>query len=212
MSLSIYVVLSCICVYDRLILLFLHLLIVVRYFLFISICRLDDILFMVIHFLFFFFSSRRRHTRCALVTGVQTCALPICVLGDIGIRERNLLGKGQDLFLKFQVGAEASEIELSFTEPYFLDRRLSAGFDIFHSTRDLTDESSFERETTGFGLRLGYDLTEFLSQRFHYRLSRDEITNVEEDARLEEHTSALQSLMRISYAVFCLKKKTHQCK
>src|SRR3546814_7925502 len=31
------------------------------------------------HFcVFFFFSSRRRHTRCALVTGVQTCALPIC--------------------------------------------------------------------------------------------------------------------------------------
>src|SRR3546814_6596542 len=29
---------------------------------------------------FFFFSSRRRHTRCALVTGVQTCALPICAL------------------------------------------------------------------------------------------------------------------------------------
>src|SRR3546814_13309894 len=29
---------------------------------------------------FFFFSSRRRHTRCALVTGVQTCALPICLL------------------------------------------------------------------------------------------------------------------------------------
>src|SRR3546814_2949554 len=27
----------------------------------------------------FFFSSRRRHTRCALVTGVQTCALPICL-------------------------------------------------------------------------------------------------------------------------------------
>src|SRR3546814_11670937 len=29
--------------------------------------------------LYFFFSSRRRHTRCALVTGVQTCALPICL-------------------------------------------------------------------------------------------------------------------------------------
>src|SRR3546814_9377926 len=29
--------------------------------------------------LFFFFSSRRRHTRCALVTGVQTCALPIFI-------------------------------------------------------------------------------------------------------------------------------------
>src|SRR3546814_6110482 len=33
----------------------------------------------------FFFSSRRRHTRCALVTGVQTCALPICLMiGVIG--------------------------------------------------------------------------------------------------------------------------------
>src|SRR3546814_13331463 len=31
---------------------------------------------------FFFFSSRRRHTRCALVTGVQTCALPICFDGE----------------------------------------------------------------------------------------------------------------------------------
>src|SRR3546814_5790904 len=32
---------------------------------------------------FFFFSSRRRHTRCALVTGVQTCALPICVAASM---------------------------------------------------------------------------------------------------------------------------------
>src|SRR3546814_18665714 len=31
---------------------------------------------------FFFFSSRRRHTRCALVTGVQTCALPISLATD----------------------------------------------------------------------------------------------------------------------------------
>src|SRR3546814_9432840 len=32
-------------------------------------------------FILFFFSSRRRHTRCALVTGVQTCALPISAFG-----------------------------------------------------------------------------------------------------------------------------------
>src|SRR3546814_9457149 len=35
----------------------------------------------------FFFSSRRRHTRCALVTGVQTCALPICPMSDEDIEE-----------------------------------------------------------------------------------------------------------------------------
>src|SRR3546814_4102979 len=33
----------------------------------------------------FFFSSRRRHTRCALVTGVQTCALPICSNEDCAL-------------------------------------------------------------------------------------------------------------------------------
>src|SRR3546814_1132675 len=41
-------------------------------------------LFMLVFFLCFFFSSRRRHTRCALVTGVQTCALPIFA-GDLYI-------------------------------------------------------------------------------------------------------------------------------
>src|SRR3546814_2723424 len=38
---------------------------------------MDVYLTLLTFFLFFFFSSRRRHTRCALVTGVQTCALPI---------------------------------------------------------------------------------------------------------------------------------------
>src|SRR3546814_7383126 len=56
----------------------------------------------IVFYVFFFFSSRRRHTRCALVTGVQTCALPIYALagsamdgrvkpdhdGLFGLRER----------------------------------------------------------------------------------------------------------------------------
>src|SRR3546814_10698139 len=51
----------------------------------------------------FFFSSRRRHTMCALVTGVQTCALPICVRNhvsgfcdelDCGIGERSSRATG----------------------------------------------------------------------------------------------------------------------
>src|SRR3546814_10498287 len=49
----------------------------------------------------FFFSSRRRHTRCALVTGVQTCALPICYAtglpADLLLRRPDLLGAEADL-------------------------------------------------------------------------------------------------------------------
>src|SRR3546814_4169981 len=43
--------------------------------------------------LFFFFSSRRRHTRCALVTGVQTCALPICRRGLPGAARLDPIGE-----------------------------------------------------------------------------------------------------------------------
>src|SRR3546814_3445279 len=39
-------------------------------------------IYIILIFYFFFFSSRRRHTRCALVTGVQTCALPIFATAD----------------------------------------------------------------------------------------------------------------------------------
>src|SRR3546814_6965747 len=45
-----------------------------------------SILCVFVSFLCFFFSSRRRHTRCALVTGVQTCALPISPLASLRVR------------------------------------------------------------------------------------------------------------------------------
>src|SRR3546814_8431960 len=41
------------------------------------------VIYSLCHIFFFFFSSRRRHTSCALVTGVQTCALPIFVPGAV---------------------------------------------------------------------------------------------------------------------------------
>jgi outer membrane protein insertion porin family len=105
-------------------------------------------------------------------------------LGDIGIRERNLLGRGQDLFLKFSLSSESSDIDLQFTEPYFLDRKLSAGFDLFRTTRNLSTESSFERRSLGTGVRVGYDLSEYLSQNLRYRISREEITDVTSTASL----------------------------
>src|SRR3546814_6321363 len=43
-------------------------------------CSVESTLLLYISTFVFFFSSRRRHTICALVTGVQTCALPICSL------------------------------------------------------------------------------------------------------------------------------------
>src|SRR3546814_9473441 len=57
-------------------------------------CVLVDsvfLIYLVVISFFFFFSSRRRHTRCALVTGVQTCALPICRASSVAIQRQKAL-------------------------------------------------------------------------------------------------------------------------
>jgi len=103
-------------------------------------------------------------------------------LANFGIRERNLLGRGQDLRFSATVSGRTQEFDLSFTEPYFLDRDLAAGVDLFRITRDNRDESSYEEANTGIGFRLGYPLTERLRQRLNYTLQQTEIENVDADA------------------------------
>lgn len=104
------------------------------------------------------------------------------VLGDITVRERNLLGKGQDLRLGLSLGTRQTQIDLSFTEPYFLDRNLAAGFDIFRIGRDLQSTSSFDERTIGAALRVGYALSEHTRQTFKYSFKYDEIFNVQSGA------------------------------
>jgi outer membrane protein insertion porin family len=103
-------------------------------------------------------------------------------LGDISLRERNLLGKGQDLRLGLTVAQSQQQVDLSFTEPYFLDRELAAGFDLFSRRTDFTDESSFDQKEVGFGLRGGYSLQPRLRHTANYRLVREQITGVSNSA------------------------------
>ncbi len=104
------------------------------------------------------------------------------LLGDIGITERNLLGKGQELSLRLTIAARKSEIDLSFTEPYFLDRDIRAGIDVFRVSQDLQDFSSFDMDRTGFGLRGGYTITEALRQDWRYGFKVSRISDVADDA------------------------------
>ncbi len=103
-------------------------------------------------------------------------------LADFSIRERNLLGHGQDLRLGLIIGQKNQQVDLSFTEPYFLDREVVAGFDIFHSETDRQSESSFDTVDTGISLRAGYPISERLDQDWRYSFKRAEIKNVPHDA------------------------------
>jgi outer membrane protein insertion porin family len=103
------------------------------------------------------------------------------VVGDISIRERNLLGKAQDLKLSLGLSARRQQIDLSFTEPYFLDRHVSAGFDIFSLKEDQQDRSSFDEQSRGFSLRSRFPITENLKQGLRYTLRQDTIENIDND-------------------------------
>ncbi|PJK29742.1 outer membrane protein assembly factor BamA [Minwuia thermotolerans] len=106
------------------------------------------------------------------------------VIGDVSIRERNLLGRGQDLRLGLSLSLRRREIDLSFTEPYFLDKPIAAGFDIFNTNLDFQDESSFDQSTTGFRLRSGVSLSQHLRLNLNYQFRRDNIKNVGATASL----------------------------
>ena len=104
------------------------------------------------------------------------------VLGDVTLTERNLLGRGQDLRANFTISQRRQLIDFSFTEPYFLDRDLAAGVDLFRSQTDFQRESSYDETSTGGTLRLGYPLTENLRHSVRYTLRADQIDNVDDDA------------------------------
>src|SRR3546814_6242971 len=128
--------------------------------------------------LFLFFSSRRRHTRCALVTGVQTCALPI---SDTPSRE----GRGPLPKDRKRTSSHAVETDFDIRVP-------KSNYELFNC-------SNFNIHSIGTEHGMKSISSIHYSSRAHL-----------DDRRSEEHTSELQSLMRISYAVFCLKKKKRQ--
>jgi outer membrane protein insertion porin family len=119
------------------------------------------------------------------------------VIGDVSITERNLLGNGQFLRLKVGGSMDRFQIDLSFTEPRFLDRNIAAGFDLFHKDVNQLDESSFRSRKTGGSLRMGFPLSENIWLTNNYTLSYDDIYEVDRDrasrAILQAEGAALTS-------------------
>ena len=101
-----------------------------------------------------------------------------------GITENNFQGRGQQLGFDIGVSQRAQDYNISFTEPYFLGRPLSAGVDLFHVSEDYQDEGSYDSQSTGGRLRLGWNYTDDLSQYLRYTLREDKIDHVDNDASI----------------------------
>ncbi len=120
------------------------------------------------------------------------------VIGDISITERNLMGKGQYVKLGFSGSLDRAQVDFSFTEPYFLDRNLAAGFDLFHKQVDLTSVASFKQSNTGGNLRLGFPIAENTQMGLRYRLEEEEIFDPTSDASLAVKQAAEEGAVFVS--------------
>ena len=104
------------------------------------------------------------------------------LLFDTGIQERNILGTGNTLGLNLMLSEREQQYTIGLTNPYFMDKNLLAGVDIFHTTLDNEDYSSYKSTTTGGAVRFGWNYTDYLRQSVRYTLQEDEVRDVEEDA------------------------------
>ncbi|MFT3726712.1 MAG: outer membrane protein assembly factor BamA [Terricaulis sp.] len=97
-------------------------------------------------------------------------------LFDATVTQRNFRGRGQFVRLRASTSQQRQQIDFRFTEPQFMGRNLSAGFDLYSLRTDLLDQSSFANQSTGAGLRFGFPLSDHASLGLSYSLIQDHTT------------------------------------
>jgi outer membrane protein insertion porin family len=125
------------------------------------------------------------------------------LLLEIGISERNLLGRGQSVKLNIANSERRKQFEIGFTQPYFMGRRLSAGFDIFHIDNDYRKYSSYRSMQSGASLRAVWPMSDFSSLSIFYRYFQEEVSSYNFDSgyNLADDYNANKSEIGYSYII-----------
>ena len=97
------------------------------------------------------------------------------IIGEVALGERNFLGRGQYARIAAQFGQNTSGFDFSFTEPYFLGYRVSAGVDAYVKRRDDTDYTSYKVDTYGGGLRFGFPITDEFTIGTRYQVYQQDL-------------------------------------
>ena len=94
---------------------------------------------------------------------------------DIGVSERNFRGRGEDVRAELSLGSIRQQLSLSFTEPRFLDRNMSAGWDLYAYRYDFTQYAGYVSESVGGDVHVGFPLSPYLSLQLRYALHTDNV-------------------------------------
>lgn len=97
------------------------------------------------------------------------------IIGNIGLKQHNLLGTGVDAGISGTMAYYQRQADLSITDPFFLNRNLVAGADIFYINNRYQTYQNYSEGRYGITLRMGYSYTNHLSQSWNYTLTRRHI-------------------------------------
>ena len=101
---------------------------------------------------------------------------------DIGLSERNLVGTGINASINGVLAQRNSSINASVTNPYFLDRNLIAGVDVFLIQTMFLGTQPYDENRVGFDTRMGYNFNEHLRQTWTYTAVDRQVYNIETGA------------------------------
>ena len=102
-------------------------------------------------------------------------------LGNLGIKESNVFGEAKELSLQLGLSTRRNSIDLSYTDPYFLDSDIAAGIDLFNIRRNNKIYSGYKHNIIGFKLRSGYEVIDDFRHISSYTLKRDKIHDIDND-------------------------------
>lgn len=96
-------------------------------------------------------------------------------IAQVSMTEKNFLGRGQYLKIAVGGGVDDRTANLSFTEPYFLGRRMSLGFDVFYNQAKESDFRAYNMDTYGGTVRLGLPITDDFNVQLNYKLVQRDV-------------------------------------
>jgi len=100
------------------------------------------------------------------------------ILGNASVKQHNLLGTGVDAGISGTVAYYEKQVDLSMTDPYFLNRNLVAGVDIYGIQNNYQTYQSYKEGRYGGTLRMGYSYNNYLSQSWEYSLVDRDVGNL----------------------------------
>jgi outer membrane protein insertion porin family len=98
------------------------------------------------------------------------------LVADIGISERNFRGRGQQVSFRISAGYLRQEVSFGFTEPHFLGRNLSGGYNLYATRYDFSTQAAYQTQSVGGSFSLGFPLTDTSRLAGTYSLHADKIS------------------------------------